>query len=637
MDQKNTEQQKKLRVNRESVFTLVIIAAILLLFVFFLRGIMIPYIRMELHNDIEGAEELLRSKGIFGFIAVILVEALQMVVVFIPAEFIQISAGLSYPFWLALLLCDAGVCLGATIIFVLQNTFHYQSTAYERRRQKIDRISLSTHQRNSVIFMFLLFIMPILPFGVICFYGSSTKLSYRKYIGTVAAGALPSIIASNLMARAGKAFIVNDLPFWLLILIIILVALLLFVIIYFLMDRFFLKDGESTPDSPVYTTLFCITRLWQGISPRLTIHDERLKEAELPYVMLVNHASFFDFNYIHHLAHHRNPAYLVNEFYCSRPILKKLRKMAGILPKKLFYPDMAAPIGIFRTLRSGYPGVIFPEGRVSPDSRSNPIVEEGAAFYKQLKADLVLVRIRGAYFAGPKWRRRHYHRRAQVVVQVERVLKQKELNAMSDAELNQLISDTLYQDDTQDLLCTYPQRNKARGLEKLLYRCPDCGALYTTESHGNTLRCIACGSEYTLNEQYRFNSVGDTPDSIPGWYDRIREMELAELAEVHLETPVHTVIYGANGGKKRREKGVCTLTPKAFSYHSDKTDFTIPAETLPALEYTCGKEFELYYNNELHRFYPDEQGVQAARWALIVDLLSAQRRTAAGRDSDIKH
>ena len=50
-----------------------------------------------------------------------LVEALQEVVVFIPAEFIQISSGLSYPFYIALLLCDLGACLGATIIYVLVN------------------------------------------------------------------------------------------------------------------------------------------------------------------------------------------------------------------------------------------------------------------------------------------------------------------------------------------------------------------------------------------------------------------------------------------------------------------------------------------------------------------------------------
>ena len=105
---------------------------------------------------------------------------------------------------------------------------------------------------------------------------------------------------------------------------------------------------------------------------------------------------------------------------------------------------------------------------------------------------------------------------------------------------------------------------------------------------------------------------------------------MTELSEIHLETPVRTVIYGANGGKKRREKGVCTLSADAFSYHSDKTGFTIPTDALPALAYTCGKEFELYYNNELHYFYPEEQRAQAARWALIIDLLSERRRTEPG-------
>ena len=96
-----------MKIKPEKIVTLISVILIVCLFAFFLKDILVPFIKLEIANDMDGAKELLRSKGILGFYAVTLIEALQMVVIFIPAEFIQISSGLSYPLWLAVLLCAA--------------------------------------------------------------------------------------------------------------------------------------------------------------------------------------------------------------------------------------------------------------------------------------------------------------------------------------------------------------------------------------------------------------------------------------------------------------------------------------------------------------------------------------------------
>ena len=165
----------------QSIIIAAALLAVIALFTFFLKDILVPYVRMEINNDLDGAKELLRSRGVFGFLTVVLVEALQMVVVFIPAEFIQISSGLSYPFPVALLLCDLGVCLGATIIFILVRTFKYSSSAYEKNKVKIDKLSSKQKSDKSVVmFLYFLFFMPLIPFGAICYYGSSTRLKYGR-------------------------------------------------------------------------------------------------------------------------------------------------------------------------------------------------------------------------------------------------------------------------------------------------------------------------------------------------------------------------------------------------------------------------------------------------------------------------
>ena len=486
-----------MKKSAQRIITIASLIVIVLLFSFFLRDVLVPLVRFQMANDVDGARALLTSKGVFGFLTVILVEALQMVVVFIPAEFIQISSGLSYPFPLALLLCDVGICLGATIIFILVRVFRFSSDAYEKKEAVIDQLAAQARKdRGVVLLLYFLFIMPIIPFGAICYYGSSRNLKYRKYILTVATGVIPSIVTSNLMGAATRYFLVNDLPLWVLLLVIVLLALLLFVILFLFLDKVYFKENDGTPDSPVYLALFKVVGFLCRRRANVVTDDALIRGHEGPYLLLSNHESFWDFYYIHRLIRDRHPAYVLNRFYFISPVLGWIGRKTGMIPKRLFTTDFETPVRIMRTMRKGYSVVVFPEGRLSLDGRDNPIVENSASFFRRLGVDIVLGNIRGAYFAGPKWRQHSYP--SQVRVSAVRVLTQAEIQTMTDDELQALIAEALSFDESAVQQNTYPQANKAKGLENLLYRCADCGALYTTEGVGNDLVCRACGSVHSL-------------------------------------------------------------------------------------------------------------------------------------------
>lgn len=592
-----------------------VLLAIAVLFSFFFRDILIPFIRMELNNDVQGATMLLRNKGIQGFLAVSLIEALQMVVVFIPAEFIQISSGLSYPFPVALLLCVTGVCLGASMIFFLVRVLHVTNSAYSKRQKRLDRVALAAKNRNTVTLLYLLFFMPIVPFGAICYYGSNTKLTYGKYIFTVCTGVIPSIVVSNLMGAAGTAFLVNSLPLWLLVLIILILASLLFLLVGIFIKRMCFKGTEGTPDSFMYALAFAIVRLWHGKPRMVETEDSLLSQVKAPYVMLSNHESFFDFYYISLLEHPNNPEYMVNEFYCIRPVLRSIARGAGMIAKKLFTPDAPAVFSVMRTIRNGIPVVIFPESRLSPDGRSNPIMP-GARLYKKLGVDLVLTRINGAYFANPKWRGRRF--RTPVSVSVRKVITARELEAMTTQEIEDEVRNTLFNDASQNVIARYTQKNKARNLENLIYRCPDCGELYSTKSRGNTFYCAKCGSGRTLDENYRFT----TGETIADLYDKVKELERKDMDRIDLSARVKTVVFSRENGRARHENGQCRLTERSFEYSSPSVSFTKNLDDMPALAFSCAKEFELYHDGELMYFYPEDNPRQVARWALLVDLVA---------------
>lgn len=156
----------------------------------------------------------------------------------------------------------------------------------------------------------------------------------------------------------------------------------------------------------------------------------------------------------------------------------------------------------------------------------------------------------------------------------------------------------------------------------MLYRCADCGRLYTTATKGSDLFCTACGAVHHLDNSYRFT---DSIGSIPAYYDRIKELERAELDSLALTAEVNVRIFPDKERRVKKEKGVCTLNREAFTFTSDSVRFSIPTEKIPALAFSCDKEFELYHKNDQYYLYPVENRRQVARWSLIIDLLREER------------
>ncbi|MBR6045462.1 MAG: VTT domain-containing protein [Ruminococcus sp.] len=605
--------------------------ALVLLFVFFFKDLLVPLFSMQFGGDFDGAKELLESKGLLGGLCVILIEALQMVVVFIPAEFIQVSSGLSYPFHMSVILCDLGVCLGATLIFLLSRICQVVSDRSQSSKDKIGFFTTMTGSKSVMVLMYLLFITPIVPFGAICYYGSGTDISYRKYILTVSTGVIPSIITSNLIGTSAKAFIKNELPMWMLILIIVLLMLLLFVLLWFLLDKVILRGKDCTPDSAAYFVFFKLVGALRRHRQRLHLDSEKLKGVKGPYILLCNHVSFYDFYYVRELLGEANVSFVVNSHVGNSPILKRIREKAGMIPKKLFYPDTAA-LKMMRTLGKGYPVVVFPEGRLSIDGRCYPIVESAARIYKKHGITLVLANISGAYFANPKWRRKFM--RSDIYASVTRVIDGEEMKTLSVEELEDIIMSSISCKEPSEPLNRYDSKKMAKGLENILYRCADCGELYTTVSDGNDLVCTACGKMHPLDGTYLFS---DDAKSIPDYYDRIKELERPGLDTFELRAEVDTKIFTDGKRRPRKDHGECTLTKAGFAYTSEKISFTVPIEKLPALAFSCNEEFELYYNKELYYFYPVENRRQTVRWALLTDLLYEVRNGKEERKNADRH
>ncbi|MBR1796996.1 MAG: 1-acyl-sn-glycerol-3-phosphate acyltransferase [Clostridiales bacterium] len=376
-------------------------------------------------------------------------------------------------------------------------------------------------------------------------------------------------------------------------------------------------NNDGTPGSPFYKFVFALVRLVFGNRPVPEYELNDFDKVEAPYVLLSNHESFNDFYYLYRLTHKNKPIYVINRFYCTRPFLHFLSLRIGMIPKKIFFDDMVTPLRIMRMIKKGYPVIIYPEGRLCIDGRTNRIEDPGGAFYKKLGVDIVLVNVKGAFCEKPKWRKKRY--RTPVKITVKKVLKKDQIASMSPEELDSVIRSTISNDAPYDPLCRYPQKDKAEGLHNILYRCYTCNGLYTTSSSGNTITCSSCGKTFTLGEDYRFT---EEPYTIAAWYDRMTKIELESIKDIDLEADVIAVIH-SNNGKKRKEEAHCRLTYNEFSYKSQRTSFTYSTNKLQAMLFTAGKMFETYHDDEQYYLHPVENPIQCARWAHVVDIIKS--------------
>lgn len=610
-------KSKKKLIERIVVFGVALIVAALL--VFFLKDIFIPFVKAQVNKDYEGAKAILSNHAWRGYVTVSLVEGLQMVVIFIPAEFIQLTSGMSYPWWLAIILCDIGVIIGATLIYLLVNIFKFEGDILDRG-SKIREFEKKTKVNNTIFFMYLLFIMPVVPFGAICYFGSGRKIPYWKYILVCATGVIPSICTSILMGTAIKYFIAAQLPLWALILIIVGAAALLFIILAFFIKKFFFKQSMGTPDSFFYSWSvklgFKLLRLRNKVR---VIGKEKLVGMDGPFLILASHHSFLDPYAISAIYPKERYAFVFNKYYLRIPVWGKMLLKAGLIPKKMFTPDFECASKIVKSIKNGFPVAVFPEGRLSTDGGPSLIDDTTAKLALLCKVPVVLVQVRKGYFNKPKWRPTRY--KGTIDVEIMDVFWYDQFKDMAAEDIHKKIVNALSFNDFEQTDVCYKHKKLAEGLENVLYICPHCKTMHSNIAKGNTITCTHCGKTYHLKPNYQFE---ETDIKNPhDYYQLIKNIEFEDIENKVFDIEVDTVIFSKDMKNKRKDHGYFHFDSEKLWYKSNENDIYFEYETkkLEGIAYSVNQEFEMYYEGELYYFYPVEDKRICTRIALLQEML----------------
>lgn len=623
--------------NLQKLFIVLIAIICFTLLFFFFKDIMIDLIKYEIEGNKDAASALLKDKGIIGMISVVLIQAFQMVVVFIPAEFIQISTGISFPWYISIGLLAFGVFVGATLIYILVNFLKFDGAMFSKSSNKINNLVKRDKKknRNAQSLMYILFVTPIVPFGALCYFGATSKMSYRRYILTCVTGVLPSILTSIFVGNAFMSFISSDIPIIYLVLIALAFVIILFAVSALLINKLYFVKGAGTPDSIYYRILLFIFERIVKSKSKPTFDRKNLSEIDDPFILLSNHGSFFDVYYLSKLVYPHRMSFILNRYYFKFKYFRKIFNKIGAIPKKLFSPDIETIRRTMKSIKDGYPVLMCPEGRLSVNGENYYITKETGKLLKTLKVPVVITTINGAYITNPKWRKKRI--KGPVHTEVKYIITKEQIETLSIDELNEIINTNIAYNDFEYARknnITYRNNKKLEGAETILYRCPKCHQEYNLLSFKNKLTCQSCGFEVEADDNYSFKNNELGIKDFSEYYKKIIEIEENLINENGLDLSCEVDVKRFNFNDNIYDikgEGTCRLTKEEFTFNGivdgKETSFVIPVKQLFALAFSANEEFECYYGDELYYFYPKTNKLQCVKWALLVDLLNKEEIT----------
>ena len=602
---------------------LVVFFALLMLFMFSGDNFdLLKSIFLEEHTNEELRDKLM-DFGWRGYITVVVLATLQVVCAFLPAEPVQVLGGLTFGFPVGLLCCWLGVLLGNTAIFLLYKTFGDKLSGFfiKKLHLDLDKIAMSN---KCVLIIFILYFLPAIPYGMICFFAASIGIRYRRYIIVTMLGSLPSVCIG---VGLGHIAIASN---WILSVCIFAALIILLIVMGMKRDYLFSKLNnyaarhQGKPRNNVQQTNgFVLGIIYVALRFYYFLCGVRIKAVnkvgtpEKPAIILCNHGSFIDFIFAAKLLRKFKPNFIIARLYFYDKTLRWLLKTIGGFPKSMFALDTESTKNCLKVLKGNGILTMMPEARLSTTGRFEDIQPNTYSFIKKSGVPVYTIKFAGDYFADPKWGT-GFRRGAVVEAELDILFTAEELRTLSVEQIKHGVEQRLDYNEFEWLKqkpeLKYHSRQMAKGLENILNTCPICGKRHTITTKKDKIFCQNCGYLTSLNNRYSF--TGDFRfENLTQWYDwqmNLMRKEISENEDFALVSDVELRLPSKGRGLTRSSgRGVCTLNRSGLTYcgtkDGEEVELHFPIDRIYRLLFGAGVNFELYNGTEILFFVPGEK------------------------------
>lgn len=303
----------------------------------------------------------------------------------------------------------------------------------------------------------------------------------------------------------------------------------------------------------------------------------------------------------------------------------------GVISKYLYQPDIVCVKNIIKVLKRNGTVIVFPEGIQSTSGSTHPINPATVQFIKHSKANIVVSTSKGAYLATNRYSKDR--KKGYIGIDFNLVLTPDMLEKMSEEEIYKILLEKISYNDFE---YNKTARNKyigkksnAYGIDKILYKCPDCKEEHTLYVEDDTIICKHCGLKVQVNEYYDLVGIkyNKLPKDIDEWYKWQRRCVVKEIINDDFELSLNGSLCTLKLDKLRKEphdkeiltKGKITLNNKGLfikGYNEENKNYSFEAKTIYSLTLSTRGYLEFYSNNDYFMIIPDELNQCLIKWTL---------------------
>lgn len=351
-----------------------------------------------------------------------------------------------------------------------------------------------------------------------------------------------------------------------------------------------------------------------------------------PTLLLSSHAARLEFIYTVY-GFHRKDVNIVCGYQNIMqkgvyPILIKL----GVISKYLYQPDFMCVKNMLRALRRNGAVAVFPEGIQSTSGSMHPINPATAQFIKHSRANVVVCTTKGAYLATNRYS--SDRKKGYIGVSYHLLFTPKMLEELTEQQIyEQLLQAIRYNDFAFNKTARHAYVGKkpnAHGIDKILYKCPDCQAEHTLRVEHDTVVCDRCGFSVRVNEYYDLvDAKGQgVPADIDAWYKWQRRCVADEVKDDAFELSLKASLCTVRLDRLRKSPrdmltlsvGEVSLTNQGLRFSGEldgqRADFEFRAQSVYSLTFSTQGYLEFYHNNDYYMIVPAHSERGLIKWTL---------------------
>ena len=289
--------------------------------------------------------------------------------------------------------------------------------------------------------------------------------------------------------------------------------------------------------------------IWSLCFPSVLSHKCKITKINMngikpPYLLLANHNAFMDFKVLTKaIFPHRANYVIAIDGFIKREWL--LRRVGGICKRK-FTNDITLIKQLKRVISNKDIAVIYPEARYSLCGTNSILPDSLSKLAKFLNVPIVTLICNGHHINSPFWNTPKDRKVKGLTATLKCIANAEDIATLSNEDIMSKINREFVYDDFKwqrdnNIKVTY--KNRACGLDKVLYMCPNCKTEYEMESFESTLRCKHCKKEWEMTEYGELSAKDGKTEfkHIPDWYEYERECVRKEIesGKYYFESDVH--------------------------------------------------------------------------------------------------